>query len=95
VELWRSALRDPELRADALDVAHRWREMLVRVIERGQRAGEFRGDVPAVGVAHQTLCLMDGVGVPAALGDPALTSPLAVVTEAVAVLLGVGPARPV
>ncbi len=89
VELWRSALRDEELRADALDVARRWREHLVAVIERGQLTGEFRDDVSPVRVAQQTMCLMDGVGIPAALDDPALTSPLAIVTEAVAALLGV------
>lgn len=89
VELWRSALRDDELRANALEVAGRWRELLVSVIERGQRDGEFRHDVSAVTVAHQTMCLMDGVGIPAALADPAVSSPLALVTEAVAALLGV------
>lgn len=89
VELWRSALRDDELRTNALDVARRWRELLVSVIERGQRAGEFRDDVSAVTVAHQTMCLMDGVGIPAALADPDVNSPLALVTEAVAALLAV------
>jgi AcrR family transcriptional regulator len=89
VELWRAALRDDELRADALDVAHRWRALLVEVIESGQRAGEFRDDVPALTVAQQIMCLIDGVGVPAALGDPSIPSPLAVVTDAVAVLLAV------
>jgi AcrR family transcriptional regulator len=91
VELWRSALRDDELRGDALDVAGRWRELLVSVIERGQRSGEFHEDVSAVTVAHQTMCLMDGVGIPAALADPTVSSPLALVTEAVATLLGVDP----
>jgi AcrR family transcriptional regulator len=89
VELWRSALRDDELRAHALEVASRWRELLVAVIERGQRAGEFRRDVSAMTVAHQTMCLMDGAGIPAALADPAVSSPLALVTGAVAALLGV------
>lgn len=89
VELWRSALRDDELRVNALEVAGQWRELLVSVIERGQRAGEFRHDVSAVTVAHQTMCLMDGVGIPAALADPTVSSPLALVTEAVAALLGV------
>lgn len=89
VELWRAALRDDELRANALDVARRWRELLISVIERGQRAGEFRDDVSAVIVAHQTMCLMDGIGIPVALADPAVRSPLAIVTGAVATLLGV------
>jgi AcrR family transcriptional regulator len=89
VELWRSALRDDELRTDALDVAHRWREMLVSVIQQGQHAGEFRDDVSPVTVAHQTMCLIDGVGIPAALGDPTVASPVNLVTDAVAALLGV------
>lgn len=93
VELWRSALRDDELRADALDVAHHWRTHLVAVIEHGQRSGEFRDDVSAATVAQQTMCLMDGVGIPAALADPALASPLTIVEEAVAALLGVDPDR--
>jgi AcrR family transcriptional regulator len=89
VELWRSALRDDELRTDALDVAHRSREMLVSLIQQGQHAGEFRDDVSPVTVAHQTMCLIDGVGIPAALGDPTIPSPAALVTDAVATLLGV------
>jgi AcrR family transcriptional regulator len=89
VELWRAALRDEELRTDALDVAQRWRQLLVAVIERGQRTGEFGADVSAVTVAHQTMCLIDGVGIPAALDDPAISSPVALVTNAVASLLGV------
>ncbi len=88
VELWRSALRDDELRTDALRVARRWRELLVAVIERGQRDGEFRGDVSAETVAQQAMCLMDGAGIPAALDDPAVTSTLALVADAVATLLG-------
>lgn len=93
VELWRSALRDEELRTDALSVAHRWRELLVSVIEQGQRAGEFREDVSAMTVAHQIICLMDGVGIPAALGDPTLTSPADLVLDAVGTLLNVEASR--
>lgn len=93
VELWRLALRDDELRADALEVARRWRELLVSVIERGLQSGEFRTEAPPAIVARQSMCLMDGVGIPAALGDPALGSPLDLVTSAVAALLGVPPER--
>jgi AcrR family transcriptional regulator len=93
VELWRSALRDDELRTDALTIAERWRGLLVSVIHQGQRAGEFRDDVSAHMVAHQAMCLMDGVGIPAALGDPDLTSPVELVTDAVAALLGAEPGR--
>ncbi len=89
VELWRSALRDDELKADALDVTHRSREIIVSVIQQGQHAGEFRNDVSPVTVAHQTMCLIDGAGIPVALGDPAITSPVDLVTDAVAALLGV------
>jgi AcrR family transcriptional regulator len=91
VELWRSALRDDELRTDALDIADRWRGLLVSVIQQGQRSGEFRGDVSAHMVAQQAMCLMDGVGIPAALSDPHLNSPVDLVTDAVAALLGAEP----
>lgn len=87
VELWRSALRDDELRADALDIAGRWRELLVSVIHEGQRAGDFRHDVSPRLVAQQAMCLIDGVGIPAALSDPNLPPPVDLVTDAVAALL--------
>lgn len=66
---------------------------LVAVIQQGQLAGEFPDDVSPMTVAHQTMCLIDGVGIPAALGDPALTSPVALVTDALAALLNVETSR--
>lgn len=90
VELWRWALRDEELREDALDVARQWRELVAGVIERGQRLGRFTADADPATVATQAVCLVDGIGIPAALGDPALPgSGLDLVVDAVARLLQV------
>lgn len=96
VELWRWALRDDELREDALEIARQWRELLVDVIERGQRAGVFRVDADPARVALQAVCLMDGAGIPAAMADPGFpASALDLVADAVATLLGFErPARP-
>jgi AcrR family transcriptional regulator len=88
VELWRTALRDEELRRDALEVSSQWRELLVTVIERGQEAGRFRRRTDPLLVANQAISLMDGAGIPVALDDPAFQgSALALVLDALAVLL--------
>jgi AcrR family transcriptional regulator len=88
VELWRTALRDEELRREALEVSRQWRELLVTVIERGQEAGRFRRRTDPLLVANQAISLMDGAGIPVALDDPAFQgSALALVLDALAVLL--------
>jgi AcrR family transcriptional regulator len=88
VELWRTALRDEELRHDALEVSRQWRELLVTVIERGQETGRFRRRTDPLLVANQAISLMDGAGIPVALDDPAFQgSALALVLDALAVLL--------
>jgi AcrR family transcriptional regulator len=90
VELWRAALRDDELRLDALDISRQWRDLLVAVIERGQASGTFRAAADPLLVAHQTISLMDGAGIPVALADPAFDTPaFDLVIDAVATLLGV------
>jgi AcrR family transcriptional regulator len=88
VELWRTALRDEELRRDALEVSRQWRELLVTVIERGQETERFRRRTDPLLVANQAISLMDGAGIPVALDDPAFQgSALALVLDALAVLL--------
>lgn len=88
VELWRMALRDDDLRLEALEVSRQWRELLVTVIEQGQQSGRFRRRVDPLLVANQAVSLVDGAGIPVALADPAFgTSALALVLDALAVLL--------
>lgn len=88
VELWRAAMRDEDLRADALELAGTWRRLVATVIERGQTSGVFSREVDAALVAHQAVCLVDGAGIPVALSDPDFPgSGLDMISDAVARLL--------
>ncbi|WP_307834808.1 GNAT family N-acetyltransferase [Paractinoplanes lichenicola] len=64
VESWRWALRDPDLRVEVLADYTRWRELL---------AAEISGSRP-IGTAQQILALIDGLALPAVLGDPTMDS---------------------
>ncbi len=66
VELWLRAVRHPELRPTAARLYERMHEWFVAAIE----AGEHDCDAPAV--ADHVLALIDGYGVRALLGDPAM-----------------------
>jgi AcrR family transcriptional regulator len=67
VELWLRAVRHPELRPTAARLYGRMHEWLRKAIEEG----DF-GPVDAGAVADRTLALIDGFGVRALLGDPAM-----------------------
>jgi AcrR family transcriptional regulator len=67
VELWLRAVRHPELRPTAAKLYARMHDWLREAIE----AGDF-GPVDADAVADRTLALIDGYGVRALLGDPAM-----------------------
>jgi AcrR family transcriptional regulator len=67
VELWLRAVRHPELRPTAARLYARMHEWFREAIE----AGGF-GPVDAGAVADRTLGLIDGLGVRALLGDPAM-----------------------
>ena len=68
VELWLRAVRHPELRPTAAQAlrAH------ARLVPRGDRGGRLRRRVDAGAIADRTLALIDGFGVRALLGDPAM-----------------------
>jgi AcrR family transcriptional regulator len=71
VELWLRAVRRPELRPFAAEQYARMRTWLMEAIEEGVARGEFAtGDAGAV--ADRVLALIDGYGVRALLGDPAM-----------------------
>jgi AcrR family transcriptional regulator len=71
VELWLRAVRHPELRPTAARLYARMHEWLCEAIAEGVTQGEFaRCDAGAV--ADRTLALIDGLGVRALLGDPAM-----------------------
>jgi AcrR family transcriptional regulator len=67
VELWLRAVRHPELRPTAAKLYARMNVWFRTAIEEG----DF-GDVDAAAIADRTLALIDGFGVRALLGDPAM-----------------------
>jgi AcrR family transcriptional regulator len=66
VELWLRAVRHPELRPTAAKLYARMHDWFVDAIE----AGDF--DCDADRVADRVVALMDGLGLRALLGDPAM-----------------------
>jgi AcrR family transcriptional regulator len=71
VELWLRAVRHPELRPTAAQLYERMHVWLRDEIEAGVASGEF-APCDAGAVADRTLALLDGFGVRALLGDPAM-----------------------
>ena len=67
VELWLRAVRHPELRPTAAKLYARMHDWFREAIEEG----DF-GPVDADAIADRTLALIDGYGVRALLGDPAM-----------------------
>jgi AcrR family transcriptional regulator len=71
VELWLRAVRHPELRPFAAEQYERMRVWLAEAVEDGVERGEFAA-CDAGAVADRVLALIDGFGVRALLGDPAM-----------------------
>jgi AcrR family transcriptional regulator len=67
VELWLRAVRHPELRPTAAKLYARMNDWFRTAIEEGGF-----GDVDAAAIADRTLALIDGLGLRALLGDPAM-----------------------
>jgi AcrR family transcriptional regulator len=89
VELWLRAVRHPELRPTAAKLYARMHDWFVEAIESGDFA-----PCDAHRVADRTLALLDGLGLRALLGDPAMPLERAreEVWDALARELGVAPA---
>ncbi|GAA3315140.1 TetR/AcrR family transcriptional regulator [Nonomuraea dietziae] len=75
VESWRWALRDAEWRGEFLRDYAAWRALLAEVIGEGIADGSFGADGDPDRLASQALALLDGLGMPLALADPALKDP--------------------
>lgn len=95
IESWHFAIRDAEMRVDALRDYAGWREIVADAVRLGTESGEFRPAVTAGEAAILAVALVDGAGIPLALGDPELTVPSASasVLTALAALLGAGDGR--
>jgi AcrR family transcriptional regulator len=74
IESWHFGIRDAEMRADALRDYGAWRRLVAGVVRRGTEAGRFAPRLSPEQIAVLTIALVDGVGIPLALEDPAITS---------------------
>lgn len=94
VELWLQAMREPALRGSAAAVYARLQDSWATLIREGAEAGEYAAADPDA-TAARVLALVDGFGVRALLGDPAVPVELARdrVWAALAAELGI-PAEP-
>jgi AcrR family transcriptional regulator len=93
VELWLRAVRDEELRPVAADLYRRYREWMAGFIRAGIEAGEFAAETDVEATADAAMALIDGVGVRALIGDPAMDVERAreVVGDELAARLGIDP----
>jgi AcrR family transcriptional regulator len=87
IESWHFGIRDAEMRADALRDYGAWRQLVADVVRRGTEAGRFAPRLSPEQVAVLTIALVDGVGIPLALDDPAIT-PDGAVTDVLSALAG-------
>jgi AcrR family transcriptional regulator len=69
-ELWRRALRSPQLREAHARQERRYRELIAELVREGRASGAFPEGEPE-DVALVLSALMDGVAVAVVLGDPA------------------------
>ena len=72
VELWLRAVREPGLRPVAARLYERYRDWMASLIRAGAESGEFRSDADPAATADLAMALLDGAGVRALLGDPAM-----------------------
>ena len=69
IESWHFGIRDAEMRADTLRDYDAWRRLVADAVRRGVEQGRF-GPVQPEKVAVLTIAMVDGMGIPLALGDP-------------------------
>ncbi len=95
VELWLRAVREPDLRPVAARLYDRYRRWMAHVIGAGIESGEFAADADVGRVADLGVALLDGTGVRALLGDPAMDveTARALVAGVLAEPLGIDPER--
>lgn len=67
LQYWSEASLRPELQAAHLELNHRWRQLLVQIVEDGQREGEFQLVESAVFVDHMQ-ALFNGLGIEVLVG---------------------------
>jgi AcrR family transcriptional regulator len=95
VELWLRAVREPDLRPVAARLYDRYRRWVADLIEAGVESGEFGADIDVERTAGLAVALLDGTGVRALLGDPAMDVEQArrLVARSLAAELGIEPEK--
>jgi AcrR family transcriptional regulator len=90
IESWHFGIRDAEMRADTLRDYAAWRRLVASAVRRGISSGRFTAQQAPERIAVLALALVDGVGIPLALGDPEVTPDTATagVLTTLAALLG-------
>jgi len=73
IESWHFAIRDQEMRADTLRDYAEWRRLITDAVRLGIRAGRFTATLSPQRLAVLAIALIDGLGIPLALGDPGIT----------------------
>jgi len=73
MQFWAEATIRPELRPAHNQFYDRWRETVVRIVQRGQRQGEFRSDADPDLTALQLTALTDGIAIQVLTGAPDVT----------------------
>ena len=72
VEAWRFGMRDPDMRTDVLTDYTAWRALITDAVREGRASGRFQTTLEPDRVAVLLLALLDGLGMPLAIGDPAV-----------------------
>jgi AcrR family transcriptional regulator len=73
IESWHFGIRDPEMRADTLQDYGDWRRLVADAVRHGIEQGSFGDTHRPERVAVLAIALVDGMGIPLALGDPEIT----------------------
>jgi AcrR family transcriptional regulator len=74
IESWHFGIRDAEMRADTLRDYAAWRRLIAAAVRSGIDSGQFSSRQSPERLAVLILALLDGVGIPLALGDPEITT---------------------
>jgi AcrR family transcriptional regulator len=77
IESWHFGIRDEEMRADTLRDYAEWRRLAADAIQLGIETGRFTTSLSPQRLAVLTIALIDGLGIPLALGDPEISVPAA------------------
>jgi AcrR family transcriptional regulator len=70
IESWHFGIRDEEMRASALRDYAEWRRLVADAVRLGTRSGRFTSTFSPERLAMLTIAMVDGLGIPLALGDP-------------------------